>query len=164
MKTNQVPLMLAALAATLVFTTGCNSPAKESVATVDNSTLKKEIEAANIVFAGFIAKGDSVGMANFYTEDAKLMFSNAPAIVGRKNIQTAIHNVLGSGIAKAEFTTIDVWGTGDFVSEEGQASLFDKAGTQVIKDKYILLWKKEAGKWKPFRDITNSDLPPSAAK
>lgn len=164
MKTNQVPLMLAALAATLVFTASCNSPAKESAVTVDNATLKKEIEAANIEFAGFIAKGDSVGMANFYTEDAKLMFSNAPAIVGRKNIQTAIHNVLGSGIAKAEFKAIDVWGTDDFVSEEGQASLFDKAGTQVVKDKYIVLWKKEAGKWKPFRDISNSDSPLPTAK
>ncbi|QJW89759.1 hypothetical protein HNV11_10385 [Spirosoma taeanense] len=164
MKINQVPLMLGALAATLLFTASCNSPAKDSTVTVDNATLKKEIEAANIEFAGFIAKGDSVGMANFYTEDAKLMFANAPAIVGRKNIQAAIHNVLGSGIAKAEFTTIDVWGTGDFMSEEGQSSLFDKAGTQVVKDKYIVLWKKEAGKWRPFRDISNSDLPLPAAK
>ncbi|GAB3790432.1 hypothetical protein GCM10028818_60560 [Spirosoma horti] len=164
MKTNPFTPVLPLFAALLLFAAGCSSPAKESAVTVDNATLKKEIEAANIEFAGFIAKGDSVGMANFYTEDAKLMFSNAPAIVGRKNIQTAIHNVLGFGIAKAEFTTIDVWGTGDFVSEEGQASLFDKTGTQVIKDKYIVLWKKEAGKWKPFRDITNSDLPLPAAK
>ena len=164
MKTNQFTPVLAAFAATLLFTASCNSPAKESAVTVDNATLKKEIEAANIEFAGFIAKGDSVGMANFYTEDAKLMFANAPAIVGRKNIQTAIHNVLGSGIAKAEFKAIDVWGTSDFVSEEGQASLFDNAGTQVIKDKYIVLWKKEAGKWKPFRDISNSDSPLPAAK
>jgi ketosteroid isomerase-like protein len=142
----------------------CNTPAKEATETVDSATLKQEIEAANIESAGFIAKGDSVGMANFYTEDAKLMFPDAPAIVGRKNIQTAIHNVLDSGIAKAEFKTIDVWGTGDFVSEEGQSSLFDKAGTQVVKDKYIVLWKKEGGKWKPFRDISNSDLPPPTVK
>ncbi len=156
--------MTAAIAALLLFAFGCNTPPKESTATVDNATLKKEIEAANIEFAGFIAKGDSVGMANFYTEDAKLMFSNEPAIVGRKNIQTTVHNVLSSGIAKAEFRAIDVWGTSDFVSEEGQSSLFDKAGTQVVTDKYMVLWKKEAGKWKPFRDISNSDLPLPSAK
>ena len=164
MKTNQSPLLLAAFAALLLFAVGCKTSSKESAATVDNATLKKEIEAANVEFAGFIAKGDSVGMANFYTEDAKLMFPNEPAIVGRKNIQTAVHNVLGLGITKAEFTAIDVWGTGDFVSEEGQSSLFDKAGTQVVTDKYIVLWKKEAGKWKPFRDISNSDLPLPSAK
>lgn len=164
MKTNLFRTMLAAVLALMLFAVGCNTAPKETVATVDNATLKKEIEAANIEFAGFIAKGDSVGMANFYTEDAKLMFSNMPAIVGRKNIQTAVHNVLSSGIAKAEFTATDVWGTSDFVSEEGQASLFDKAGTQVAKDKYIVLWKKEGGKWKPFRDIANSDLPLPSAK
>ncbi len=164
MKTNPFPLMLAALAALIVLAAGCNTAPKESAATVDNATLKKEIEAANVEFAGFIANGDSVGMANFYTEDAKLMFPNEPAIVGRKNIQTAVHNVLRSGIAKAEFRATDVWGTGDFVSEEGQLSLFDKAGTQVETGKYIVLWKKEAGKWKPFRDISNSDLPLPSAK
>ena len=164
MKTNRFTPVLTAFAALILFAIGCNTGSKEGAKTVDTAALKQEIEAANIEFAGFIAKGDSVSMANFYTEDAKLMFSDAPAIVGRKNIQTAIHNVLNSGIAKAEFKAIDVWGTGDFVSEEGQSSLFDKAGTQVIKDKYIVLWKKEAGKWKPFRDISNSDLPLPTAK
>jgi len=96
--------------------------------------------------------------------DTKLMFPNGPAIVGRKNIQTALHNVFRSGITKAEFTTTDVWGTPAFGSEEGQSRLFDKAGTQVVTDKYIVLWKKEAGKWMPFRDISNSVLPALPAK
>ncbi len=163
MKTSQFLPVWAAFAALILFVTGCNAPAKKATETVDNATLKQEIEAANVEFAGFIAKGDSVGMANFYTEDAKLMFANEPAIVGRKNIQTAVHNVLKSGIARAEFKANEVWGMDDFVVEEGQSSLFDKAGKQVVKDKYIVLWKKEAGKWKPLRDISNSDLPAPAA-
>jgi ketosteroid isomerase-like protein len=35
----------------------------------------------------------------------------------------------------------------------------DKDGKQIDKGKYIVLWKKEDGKWKLFRDCYNSDLP-----
>ncbi len=164
MKTNQLTRILAAFAALSLIVAGCNVPAKEARATADNATLKKEIEAANVEFMGYISNGDSVGMANFYTEDAKLMFPNGPAIVGRKSIQTAVHHIFDSGIAKADFKAIGVWGTNDFATEEGELTLFDKAGTQVDKGKYIVLWKKEAGKWKPFRDISNSDLPVPSAK
>ena len=164
MKTNPFTPLLAAFAAIIMFAAGCNTSTKETPATADNATLKKEIEAANVEFMSYISKGDSVGMANFYTEDAKMLFPNAPAIVGRRNIQTTVHNIFSSGIAKADFKAIDVWGTPDFATEEGELTLFDKAGTQVDKGKYIVIWKKEAGKWKPFRDISNSDMPPSTAK
>lgn len=37
--------------------------------------------------------------------------------------------------------------------------ILDKDGKQLDKGKYIVLWKKEEGKWKLFRDCYNSDLP-----
>ena len=164
MKTNQSPPVLAAFAALMLFVAGCSAPAKEATETVDSATLKQEIEAANDEWMGYISKGDSVGFANFYTADGKLMFANAPAIVGHKAIQSATRGIINSGIAKADFRATEVWGMGDMATEEGEYSLSDKAGTQVDKGKYIVVWKKEAGKWKPFRDIANSDLPLPTAK
>ena len=164
MKTNQLPLILVAIAVLLVFTISCNTTSKEGTETVDSATLKQEIEAANVEWMGFISKGDSVGFANFYTADGKLMFANAPAIVGHKAIQFAARGIINSGITKADFRATEVWSMGDLATEEGEYTLFEKTGTQVDKGKYIVVWKKEAGKWKPFRDIANSDLPLPTAK
>lgn len=165
MKTNPFTPVLAAFVATVLFMAGCNAPAKQTAtAFVDTATLKKEIEAANVEWMAYISKGDSVGFANFYTTDGKLMFANAPAIVGQKAIQTAVKGVFDSGVAKADFRLTEVWGSGDMATEEGEYSLFDKAGTQVDKGKYIVVWKKEAGKWKPFRDIANTDMSVPSAK
>jgi ketosteroid isomerase-like protein len=164
MKTNSFFQALAAHIVLLIFATGCNTASKESGATFDNTTAKKEIEAANSEFMALVSKGDSVGLANYYAIDAKLMGSNEPAVIGRKNIQTGMAGIIKSGVAKADLRTIDVWGTGDLLAEEGELTLFDKAGMQLDKGKYIVLWKKEDGKWKLFRDFFNSDLPVPSAK
>jgi ketosteroid isomerase-like protein len=46
-----------------------------------------------------------------------------------------------------------------FSTEEGVYEIKTKDGKQLDKGKYIVLWKKEDGKWKLHRDISNSDLP-----
>ena len=148
----------------LLFAAGCNTASKESGAAFDSTTAKKEIEAANSEFMALVSKGDSVGLANCYAIDAKLMGPNEPAVIGRKNIQTGMAGIIKSGVAKADLRAIDVWGIGDLLAEEGELTLFDKAGMQLDKGKYIVLWKKEDGKWKLFRDLFNSDLPAPSAK
>jgi len=130
----------------------------------DLTVAKKEIEEADRNFSDALNRGDSTGLANLYTADAKMMGPNEPAIVGRKNIQTAIAGFINAGITKAVFTTIDVWGTEAMLAEEGELALFGKGGKQTDKGKYIVLWKKEDGKWKLFRDFFNSDLPVPAHK
>lgn len=158
--TNKTIFQLMAFAiAVFTFTTGCNTPAPEEKATFDLSAAKQEIEAANRNFMDVLSKGDSVGLANCYTADAKFMSPNAPAFVGRSSIQTAIAGFINAGITKADLKAIDVWGTADLLAEEGELTLTTKDGVQVDKGKYIVLWKKEDGKWKLFRDCVNSDLP-----
>lgn len=164
MKTNSFPQVLTAFAALLVFAAGCTTASKESGPTFDKATVKGEIEAANSEFMALVSKGDSVGLANYYAVDAKLMGPNERAMTGREAIQTGMAGIINAGIAKADLKLIDVWGAGEVVAEEGELTLFDKAGTQLDKGKYIVLWKKEDGKWKLFRDLFNSDLPVPSAK
>ncbi len=134
---------------------------KDNTATpaFDLATAKAEIEAANQEFMALFAAGDSVGLANYYTVDAKLMNAGAPAVSGRKNIQSAMSGIIQSGITKADLRLNEVWGTGDLLVEEGELSLF-AGDAEVAQEKYIVVWKKEDGKWKLFRDIFNSNLPP----
>lgn len=136
---------------------------KETKSTFDLTIAKKEIEEANRNFMDLVAKGDSIGLANSYTADAKFMNAGAPAFVGRKNIQSAMSEIVKSGITKVDLRLKEVFGTEDLIAEEGELTLFvkDKA---VAEEKYIVLWKKEDGKWKLFRDIFNSNLPAPATK
>ena len=75
-----------------------------------------------------------------------------------ENLQSTFSAIMKSGITSVDLRTIEVWGTEGLITEEGALSLF--AGeTEADQGKYIVLWKKEDGKWKFFRDIFNSNLP-----
>ncbi len=164
MKKSTKSLTLIAVTLLLVSSiTSCNKKAKETTETVAEytfnlTTAKAEIEAANNEFMTFFAAGDSVGLANLYTQDAKFMNTGAPAITGRKNIQSALSGIMKSGISRVDLITVEVWGTEDFITEEGELSLFVEEA-EVYQGKYMVLWKKDDGKWKLFRDIFNSNLP-----
>ena len=136
---------------------------KESKPTFDLTVAKNEIEEANRNFMDLVAKGDSVGLANLYTTDAKFMSAGAPAVVGRANIQRAMSDIIKSGITKVDLRLKEVFGTEDFIAEEGELTLYVK-NDAVAEEKYVVLWKKEDGKWKLFRDIFNSNLPVPASK
>ena len=136
--------------------------ATETVAesTINLTPAKAEIVAANKEFMTFWAASDLVGLANLYSLDAKFMMHGAPATSGRTNIQSVLSGIINSGVSSVDLRTVDVWGTANQITEEGELSLFvgDK---EVDQGKYIVLWKKEDGKWKLFRDIFNSNLAPA---
>lgn len=154
-------LSLAAFCAAFLLAIACNTPTAEkpaAPAAFDLTTAKKEIEEANRQFMDLVAKGDSVGLANAYTKDAKFMSAGAPAVAGRASIQTAMSGIIQSGITKADIRLKEVFGTADLLAEEGELTLFVQ-DQKVAEEKYIVLWKKEDGRWKLFRDIFNSNLP-----
>jgi ketosteroid isomerase-like protein len=167
----KLSLFISAAFFCFVLVAGCNSidqakPAadKDSSAAFSLTVAKKEIEEANRNFSDLLAKGDSIGLANCYSMDAKMMGPNEPATVGRKNIQTAIAGLMNAGVVRLALTTTDVWGTEALLAEEGELTVATKDKKQIDKGKYLVLWKKEDGKWKLFRDLFNSDLPIRSAK
>ena len=159
---NQMVLLVALCSLTFGFQS-CNENAQNKTETTAKTgfnltTAKAEIEEANKNFMALIAAGDSVGLANSYTVDAKFMSGGAPSVTGRSNIQTAMSNIIQSGITRIDLRLGNVYGSENLIAEEGELTLFvgDKA---VAEEKYIVLWKKEDGRWKLFRDIFNSNLP-----
>ena len=147
-------LLLAAFIATSLF--ACKS---ETKAPFDLANAKKEIEAANLEVSNFMAKGDSVGLASCYGTDGALLLNNMPAVKGQANLVKAWGGFINSGIGAIELNTTEVWGDENYITEDGNYVLKAKDGTQLDKGKYLVLWKKENGKWKFHRDISNSDLP-----
>ena len=159
MKKNHLLQLVAASVVLSFFMIACNSPKPPAIAAFDITAAKKEIQQANSNLMNLLSKGDSVGFANCYTADAKFMVPNAPAAAGRNNIQSVVAGLINAGVIKLDLKLQDVWGTEALLAEEGEFTLASKEGTQLDKGKYIVLWKKEDGRWKLFRDIFNSDLP-----
>ena len=97
---------------------------------------------------------------SWYVKLLKLntLSAGAPSAVGRRDIQTAMAGILNSGITKVDIRLENDYGIEDLIAGEGELTLY--AGEQAVGvEKYIVLWKKEDGKWKLFRDIFNSNLP-----
>ena len=149
-------LFFSAIVATSLF--ACQTPTKPAF---DLANAKKEIEAANLAIVELVAKGDSVGLASAYTPDGSLMLNNIPSIKGKDKLVNFWSGFTQSG-AKIKLTTLEVWGDENFIAEEGLLEIKTKEGAQIDKGKYIVLWKKEGGKWKLHRDMSNSDLPATA--
>ncbi len=153
-------LLFAAIIATSLI--ACQTAPKS---TFDLKTAKTEIEAANKELSDFLSKGDSVGVANAYAKEGKLMGNNMPSVTGTVNLTSVWGAFLRSGIGGITLTTTEIWGDENYITEEGTYTISLKDGKQVDNGKYLVLWKKEDGKWKLYRDISNSDLPlPSPAK
>ena len=112
-------IFLSALSLILIFNlfVACNNADNDTQPAFDLAAARKQIDSANIDFMKLVSKGDSVALANYYTTDAKLMEPNQPAIVGRKNIQTAIAGLVNAGI-QLDLTTLDVWGDESMLAEE----------------------------------------------
>lgn len=147
-------LFFAALVATLSL--GCNDTTKSAF---DLVNAKKEIELANQNLVELLAKNDSVGFANSYTEDAKFMGYNEPSTEGRSAIQTIWAKNMNAGATNIQLTTLEVWGNETSITEEGLFDFKSKEGIALDKGKYIVVWVNENGKWKIHRDIFNSNLP-----
>jgi uncharacterized protein (TIGR02246 family) len=168
----QLLTTLAILAISSVVLISCSNTANESgtntatsnetKSNFDLAAARKAIDSTNAVFGGLVAKGDSVGLAALYTADAKMMGSNMPAASGRTAIQSTFGGLFAAmGLIDLKLTAVDVWGNNDMVIEEGTYTMSQK-GKEIDRGKYIVLWKMEDGKWKLFRDIFNSDIPPPA--
>jgi ketosteroid isomerase-like protein len=147
----------------LFLLSGCtrteSSTAGTAIKSFDLEAAKSEIDEANREFIDLFNKSDSVGLANMFTIDGKSMEPNEPSFEGRSAIQTHYSIVMNAGANKLGLTTTGLWGDEKMLAEEGIFTFMDKDGNQIDKGKYIVLWKKEDGKWKLFRDCYNSDLP-----
>ena len=133
-------------------------------AAFDMDAAKKAIEERNNMFMDLFNKSDTIGLANLYTKDAKLMGANTGSVVGRSNIQSAFAGFINAGAAKIEIKTNELWGDENMLVSEDAWKLFTKDGTEIDHGKAMVIWKKEDGKWKLFRDIFNSDLPVPTSK
>lgn len=153
--------------ALLLFLISCSNLSSEQNAikttpVLDSVAAKKAVEDGQQTFMDLFRKGDSIGVANVYTVDAKVMNAGSPAAQGRDSIIEFFGKIFRTGKQIITVKTIGLWNSADMIVEDGQWIMADKNGKEYDHGKYLILWKMEDGKWKKFRDCHNSDIYPVA--
>lgn len=117
---------------------------------------KAEIEAVNAKWVDFFNKGDFVGVASLYTDDAAAFPPGAGIVRGKEAIG-AMWKGLAEQVSDPKVTTLEVKSLGPSAAREiGTVSLKTKgAAPQEITGKYVVVWEKVGDDWKLAADIWN---------
>jgi len=133
----------------------CNNPGKIDTtgdpSFINVSEARPEIEAVNNQFSVDFMNKDSVALANHYASDGMLGL-----VKGKENLVSAwgkmIRDDHANGKTDVQFETNSLASDDEFVVELGIYRLADKDGNIKNQGKYVVVWKKEGGEWKIYRD------------
>ncbi len=135
----------------------------ESKSTFDINKARVHIDKQNKKYMEFYNNGDASGVADLHMDDALVMPPNIDMVKGKESIKKAISDEISAGATDLVFTTLNMYGNEEFVTEVGRYSLNVKnEGEIVMSDsgKYVVLWEQVSkNNWLMKADIWNSDLP-----
>ncbi|MEQ8347266.1 MAG: nuclear transport factor 2 family protein [Sneathiellaceae bacterium] len=126
---------------------------------------KAEIDRVARLIPEHFNAGDMAAIGPLYTVDCVFMVHGAPAMTGRQAVVDAMAGLKADGTDRLETWRVEVQSDGgNGAVEHGGYRMFDAAGRETDRGKYIVLWKKTDGAWLLHWDIFNSDLPAMAAE
>jgi uncharacterized protein (TIGR02246 family) len=117
------------------------------------------IVAADKAFMSAFSQGRAGEVANLYTEDGQFLPPNGEFMTGRQQIQDTFQSLMDSGVKEVKLKALEVEDYGNTASEVGKYILEGEGGHVIDQDKFVVIWRKEAGQWKLHRDIINSSMP-----
>ena len=135
----------------------------ESKSTFDINKARVHIDKQNKKYMKFYNNGDASGVAELHSDDALVMPPNIDMVKGKMSIKKAISDEISAGATDLVFTTLDMYGNEEYVTEVGRFSLNVKDEGEIVmtdSGKYIVLWEQVSkNNWLMKADIWNSDLP-----
>jgi uncharacterized protein (TIGR02246 family) len=117
--------------------------------------VRAAVEAGNRAFIATFLAGDAEGVARLYTEDGQVIAPGEPVARGRSAIAAAWKKSIDSGVAELTLQTAEVESAGDLAFETGIVRMVARDGT-ATQARYVVVWKREEGRWKLHRDIWNA--------
>jgi ketosteroid isomerase-like protein len=145
------------------YITGCNTTPAADTPTPSNFNLdsvKAHIAEMNKSYGKRFTTNDRGFYNERYCKEAAVYSPNVPAVLGIDSIINFFYGSGNNGEAVIELPPNNIYGNADLVVEDGTYNFPDGKGGSVDKGKFIALWKQEDGKWKLYREIWNTDLPP----
>jgi uncharacterized protein (TIGR02246 family) len=127
--------------------------------TSSGSGARVAIDAANANFMAVFRASDAAAVADCYTSDAQLLPANSEPVSGKSAIESFWRSVMGMGIASVKLDTVELESQGDLAVEVGRYVLAGADGGALDNGKYVVVWHREAGTWKLYRDIWTTSRP-----
>jgi ketosteroid isomerase-like protein len=124
-----------------------------------SADVRAEIEAANLQFEAAAAKGDGKAVAALYTASAQALPAGSDVVSGTEAIGKFWQGVFDSGVKGVRLKTLEADSAGESAHEVGQYELLDAAGKVLDRGKYVVIWKKDSGRFKLHRDIWTTSMP-----
>jgi len=119
--------------------------------------------ATNRQFEEAFARGDAAGCASVYTDDAKILPPDSPALTGKQAAQGLWQSIIDMGVKGISLQTLELEEMGDAAIERGAATIdIQGEGGQTMQAsaKFIVLWRRQSdGAWKWHWDCFNFDAP-----
>ena len=138
--------------------------APSSPTAADPEAEKAAIHARDQAHVDAYNAGDVEAIVAGYADDAVLMPSGGPSLVGRD----AIRKYFTESIASAKVANLtESLGeyssgvSGDLGWTAGMSKETSATGTTVWAGKYLAVWRKTDGKWLTIRDTWNDDTTPA---
>lgn len=125
--------------------------------TVIPGQIRAEIEELAEKFVNTYNRGDARGIASFYAEKGMVLPPNSNIVEGSQQIESFWQAMMNLGAKNIQLQVLEAEQHDDTAYEVGRATIMSE-GNQAIDDiKYIVIWKRENGAWKIYRDIFNSN-------
>ena len=119
--------------------------------TIDMEKARVEIEAIEVQFSEAYSAGDSLALADMYASDAQFGSLEGPEILaywGR-----SIRNSIKNNTTNLTFTITSLNDQEEFLIEMGIFKKWNSQMEVVSEGRYMVIWKKENGVWKIYRDF-----------
>lgn len=128
----------------------------ESAIESDKATLRREISEANRQMVEKMKRGDLLGVARFYADDAMILFHRGQKIQGRQAVDAYWTSIKGAKDWKLD--VIDVGGSRDEAYQIGKSSFTSE--TDGKENNYtcdfLVIWKRQKdGALKIYADSYN---------
>ena len=125
--------------------------------------VEQELSEGTRRFIEAYNRGDAAAVADFYTEDAKILPPNQEMVSGRRAIQEFWQTAMDMGVRKINLETAEMGYDGNVAYERGVSTVTiqPQGGPEMTaKGKYLVVLKRQDdGSWKLAVDIWNSDSP-----
>ena len=119
---------------------------------------REAIESLNRKFEEAHLRGDAKAISMQYTRDAQALWENQGIVQGREAIEKLWKEDIGNGGRKAKVQTLEVEEHGKWAYEVGTFLVTGPDGKLVYDGKYLIIWKKEHGRWWIYRDMGNTNV------
>jgi len=124
-----------------------------------STEIYRAILAAEQTFVAAYNRGDAPGLAALYTGDGQIMPPNSDVVTGKRGLEALFRSFWEEGDTVMKLETVEAEGFGETAFEVGRYTLSGKGGKVNDRGKYIVIWRKEDGQWKLYRDIFNTSMP-----